>query len=393
MPTDGSGNYSLPDGSIVTTGTTATAASQNTPNEDIAAALTARLMANGAKTWTGNQNAGGYRITGMGEAVSDADAVTLSQVQDLIGSESFSGDYNDLTNKPTLGTAAAKNVGTSAGNVVELDGSGKLPAVDGSQLTNISAAAALPRGYINGLILSNAADATNDITVTAGVARNSANTADMSLAAAITKQLDAVWASGTNAGGRFAASISDALWYVFLISNGATVDVGFSTNADPTSDPNYPSGYTSYRRIGFIIRSSGAILGFTQNANAPDYIRLNAPVADVAVSNNTTTTAVTVTSLCPPNCEADLSVVLDPTGTASGTYYLRIRPSSEPNVAASATSFDFMAKIDTAYYPASGPKRVQVDASRQYAYRKEGGANSGVNLRIYINGWYDRRAT
>jgi len=35
-----------------------------------------------------------------------------------------------------LGTAAAKNVGTSNGNVVELDATG-LPAVDGSQLTNL----------------------------------------------------------------------------------------------------------------------------------------------------------------------------------------------------------------------------------------------------------------
>lgn len=38
-----------------------------------------------------------------------------------------------------LGTAATLNVGTSASNVVQLDGSGRLPAVDGSQLTGISA--------------------------------------------------------------------------------------------------------------------------------------------------------------------------------------------------------------------------------------------------------------
>ena len=39
-----------------------------------------------------------------------------------------------------LGTAATLNVGTSANNVVQLDGTAKLPAVDGSQLTNIDAA-------------------------------------------------------------------------------------------------------------------------------------------------------------------------------------------------------------------------------------------------------------
>mgnify|MGYP005992405569 CR=1 FL=1 len=36
------------------------------------------------------------------------------------------------------GTAAALNVGTSANNVVQLNGSSQLPAVDGSLLTNIS---------------------------------------------------------------------------------------------------------------------------------------------------------------------------------------------------------------------------------------------------------------
>jgi hypothetical protein len=48
-----------------------------------------------------------------------------------------SGAYSDLSGRPTLGTAAEQNVGTSAGNVVQLDGTGKLPAVDGSALTNL----------------------------------------------------------------------------------------------------------------------------------------------------------------------------------------------------------------------------------------------------------------
>jgi hypothetical protein len=43
-----------------------------------------------------------------------------------------------ILNKPLLGTAAALNVGTSSGNVVQLDSLAKLPAVDGSQLTGIN---------------------------------------------------------------------------------------------------------------------------------------------------------------------------------------------------------------------------------------------------------------
>lgn len=43
-----------------------------------------------------------------------------------------------------LGTAAYLNVGTSANNVVQLDGSAKLPAVDGSQLTNVGSSQLQP---------------------------------------------------------------------------------------------------------------------------------------------------------------------------------------------------------------------------------------------------------
>ncbi|RAU23803.1 hypothetical protein CU669_01565 [Paramagnetospirillum kuznetsovii] len=50
-----------------------------------------------------------------------------------------SGNYADLSGKPTLGTAAALDVGTGANQVVELDGSAKLPAVDASQLINLQA--------------------------------------------------------------------------------------------------------------------------------------------------------------------------------------------------------------------------------------------------------------
>lgn len=45
--------------------------------------------------------------------------------------------YDDLTGLPTLGTAAVEDAGTGAGNLVQLDGSSRLPAVDGSQLTNL----------------------------------------------------------------------------------------------------------------------------------------------------------------------------------------------------------------------------------------------------------------
>ncbi len=48
-----------------------------------------------------------------------------------------SGAYSDVTGTPSLGTAAALDVGTGANNIPQLDGSGKLGAIDGSALTGI----------------------------------------------------------------------------------------------------------------------------------------------------------------------------------------------------------------------------------------------------------------
>ena len=67
-----------------------------------------------------------------------------------------SGSYNDLSDTPTLGTAAALDVGTSANNVVQLDGSAKLPAVDGSQLTNVVSSVALDE--VTDVTITSAAD-------------------------------------------------------------------------------------------------------------------------------------------------------------------------------------------------------------------------------------------
>jgi len=77
------------------------------------------------KTWSGSAWTVAYN-TGGGTALLAAN--NLSDVASASTSRTNLG----------LGTAAVLNVGTSANNIVQLDGSAKLPAVDGSQLTGIS---------------------------------------------------------------------------------------------------------------------------------------------------------------------------------------------------------------------------------------------------------------
>jgi len=81
----------------------------------------------------------------------------------------LANNLSDLPSKPTartnlgLGTAATLNVGNAASNVVQLDGSAKLPAVDGSQLTGIVSGQPIPSstsfavGTVMHLALSSAA--------------------------------------------------------------------------------------------------------------------------------------------------------------------------------------------------------------------------------------------
>lgn len=66
---------------------------------------------------------------------------------DTLQSSTKTVQVDDLAVSADLGTAAAEDVGTSAGNVVQLDGSARLPAVDGSQLTNLPVAVGTDLSY------------------------------------------------------------------------------------------------------------------------------------------------------------------------------------------------------------------------------------------------------
>jgi len=85
---------------------------------DAIAGLTS--AANKGIQFTGSGSAGTYDLTAAGKALLD-DADAAAQRTTL-----------------GLGTAATLTAGTSANNAVQLDGSAKLPALDGSQLTGIS---------------------------------------------------------------------------------------------------------------------------------------------------------------------------------------------------------------------------------------------------------------
>lgn len=97
------------------------------------------IEANADVTDTANVTAAG--------ALMDSEVANLAQVKAFDSADyatSAQGDLADTALQPgDVGTASAEDVGTSPGNVVQLDGSGALPAVDGSNLTNVSSVASI----------------------------------------------------------------------------------------------------------------------------------------------------------------------------------------------------------------------------------------------------------
>lgn len=124
-----------------------------------------------------------------------------------------------------------------------------------------------PRGHLKGMRLANnATDAANDIDVSEGECRDSANTVNIKLPAGITKRLDAAWAEGTNQGGLDTGAIANTPYHVFAIRSATTgvCDVLFSASA---TAPTLPANYTAFRRIGSIVRIAAAIKQFFQTGN------------------------------------------------------------------------------------------------------------------------------
>lgn len=116
------------------------------------------------------------------------------------------------------------------------------------------AGAVVGAGAIHGMVLSNAAgNPTTRITVSAGLARDSTNTAGLTLAAALTKRLDLAWSAGDNGGGRDAGALANGqTWHVFAIKNPTTNAVDALFSQSPTA-PTLPGGFTKFRRLGAVV--------------------------------------------------------------------------------------------------------------------------------------------
>ena len=209
---------------------------------------------------------------------------------------------------PTLGTAAALNVGTSANNVVQLNASGKLPAIDGSQLTNLPAAPVTSVAGQTGVVtlagmglgnVNNTSDANKPVSTATQTALNAkmtittydANSDGVVNAAATATNLVGGVAGGVayqSAAGTTAITAAGTAGYL-LQSNGAAA-------------PTWVAGLTNSLAQGsiWVGNSSGVATAVDAKTSAQILIGDGTTIASKALSGDVTMTntgAVTVNKI------------------------------------------------------------------------------------------------
>lgn len=266
--------------------------------------------------------------------------------------------------------------------IVALDGAGRLPAVDGSQLTNVNAGVSSKiLNAIGGLTFSTAG-ATSLFSVAAGAANDSTNVTTMVLASAISKTTNS-WSPGNGNGSLDTGVIANITWYhAFLIENVATAAVDVLISLSATA-PSLPTGYTLFRRI-FSLKTDGSG-HWVQVTQSGDEFLWNVQVQDAA--------AVTVA-----NVAGQLFTLSVPTGIqvwSNSSFYFTTATSStgffisSPDVADNAPTASLFDAAIAAGFAQVFTAPVRTNTSAQVRIRASITYTSG--LTINTRGWFDRR--
>ncbi|QXC49524.1 hypothetical protein KHC17_16815 [Agrobacterium salinitolerans] len=251
------------------------------------------------------------------------------------------------------------------------------------------------RGYISpGFNLANnVTDATNDIDFPAGVVASEVANPILMTHSAGTAQLDVAY--GTGNGGRFDSAISDGTWHCFIISNGTTVSRGFSKSLDPTTQPNYPAGFTHYRRVASWPRISGALAALLQRDNKFSH---STRIQDVSATNPGAT-AVTRTLTVPvgiPVVAFGKAAIVCTAASGSNSRFLLLtalsQPDSDPSVVGGTIAISTPAVPSATQHRAQGDFAVETNTSGQIRSRMNASDAAWVIV-IITEGWVDMRGT
>lgn len=348
-----------------------------------AAGMIFRFKADKTNTGAATFNADGVGAVDIRKGGAQTALVAGDIVQNGIYDVSHNGTYFILLNPET---------GQGAAGFQPLDAT--LTALAALQTTTV---APLINGLLFGCTLSNnGSDATNDIDIAAGTCADYTG-AQVVTVAALTKQLDANWAAGTNQGMRYSgAAITNTTYHIYVAWKAdGTQDI----YADPSAvyatvlthlqAETGGSGYLYLRRIGSIIRASGAILPFVQDG---DRFMLKTPRADVTATNPGTS-AVNRTLSVPAGLRlrALLTVALATavtTDTPVSGYVYDLSLAAIASSTTNATVVSYFPGTDVVYVGGQG--ECMTNTSSQVGSVLQASA-AGTIFYISTRGWVDPR--
>jgi hypothetical protein len=194
----------------------------------------------------------------------------------------------------TLPTVAAKGdvaVGTGAGvlSVLTVGANGTLPMARSTATSGLAYVAALNKSIYGFTYSVNGSDPTNDIDFAAGGAMDSTG-AYWITGGALTKQLDAAWAVGTNAGMLDTGAVGDNDYYLYVIARSDTGVVDYLASLS-SSAPTMPASYDYKRLIGWVKRVGGTNVAWTTYETEGGGLELlwTSPTLDIDLANTLTT--------------------------------------------------------------------------------------------------------
>jgi len=249
----------------------------------------------------------------------------------------------------------------------------------------------LPRGYLDGFILSNnTIDSSNDIDIAAGSAKDSTNSADLNLSSALGKQIDVAWAEGGTPGapsGGFpslltgGSPVNDTWYRVFVIlKNTGQVDAGFDTSANAVNLLADATDYSEFRQVGWIRYGTAQIEPFFQDG---DRFRWVTAFVDFNASNPGTS-VIPVTGTVPPNTIGNFYFNCSDEAATGGTGYF-IRANDE-TILSGVSDLATQGGSEGAQLI----KNVNVDASSGLQIRSTR-TNATLAMTVAARGWIDLR--
>lgn len=247
---------------------------------------------------------------------------------------------------------------------------------------------AIPRSYLAGLGLSNDTDADHDIAVAVGKCKDSGDTTAIFFSAILTKQIDATWAAGDDAGGMNDSSgVTISTWYhvhALAAATSGVTDVGFDTSVTATNlladTAVIAAGITKYRRIGSVLTDgSSNIIAFYQTG---DTFLWKAPPLDIDTASpgtNANTAAISV----PLGIEIKAFIHISNDGGANQIYV------SSPNVTDQAPSLTASPLSSHAGIDGGGDDVgsaiVMTNTSSQIRYRCSADVSMGIATVSYVD--------